>query len=204
MRRYLSIVDTIYRSIAEVDDAKVIVDSSKVPADAYALATMSDLDVYVLHLVRDPRAVAYSASRAKPSPDDPNRSSMVTTPPYRSSIAWTVWNGVLEKVVKRAAGDRYRLQRYEDFAGDPRSATAEILRFIGFDVVELPFIGERTVRFAPTHGPSGNPDRIDRGQSEIRPKDSWRGGMSLSDRLIATAPALPLMRAYDYPLGRGS
>lgn len=204
LRRYLSIVDTTYRAIAEVDGARVIVDSSKVPADAYALATMSELDVYVLHLVRDPRAVAYSASRAKPSPDDPNRASMVTTPPYRNSIAWMVWNGVLEYVVRRAAGDRYMRLRYEDFARDPRSATGEILRFIGVDDVELPFIGERTVRFEPTHGPSGNPDRLGRGQSEIRPKDSWRQGMTRTDRLIATVPAMPLMRSYGYPLGGGS
>lgn len=202
LRRYVSIVETTYRAIAAVDGASVIVDSSKVPADAYALLTLSELDVYVLHLVRDPRAVAHSAARAKPSPDDPNSASMVTQLPIRTALGWSVWNGVLNRMVRPAGGERYMRLRYEDFASDPRRATAEILDFVGAGEVDLPFTGERTVRFAPTHGPSGNPDRLGRGESAIRPNDRWREEMSNPARLAATLPALPLMGAYGYRIGR--
>lgn len=203
LRRYLSIIETTYRAIGAVAGADVIVDSSKVPADAYALLTLSELDVYVLHLVRDPRAVAYSSARAKPSPDDPNSASMITQRPFRTAVGWTVWNGVLERMVRPAAGPRFMRLRYEDFASDPRSATSRILDFAGAGDRELPFVGERTVRFGLTHGPSGNPDRLARGTSEIRLSEGWRDGMSGGARLAATIPALPLMGAYGYRLGRG-
>lgn len=203
LRRYLGTVDAIYRAIAVVDGARVIVDSSKVPADAYALATLADLDVRILHLVRDPRAVAHSEMRAKPSPDDPNRATMRTQPPSLTAVGWTVWNGVLDGVVRPAAGDRYMRLRYEDFAADPRGATGRILRFVGSDAVELPFVGERTVRFEPTHGPSGNPDRLGRGESAIELREGWRERMAQRDRVAATIPAAPLMARYGYPL-RGS
>ncbi|MFN8164262.1 MAG: sulfotransferase [Solirubrobacterales bacterium] len=205
LSRYLSLVEPLYRAIAEVDGARVVVDSSKVPADAYALVTLSDLDVRVLHLVRDPRAVAYSSARAKPSPDDPNSDTMTVSSPLRTSVAWSVWNGVLERMVAPAAGQRYMRLRYEDFAADPRRAAREICDFAGMPDAELPFVGERTVRFQPTHGPSGNPDRLDRGESEIVLNERWRTGMSRPAQLAAALPALPLMAGYGYrPGDRGA
>ncbi len=200
LRRYVSIIDSIYGAVAETDGARVVVDSSKVPADAFALATLSGLDVRILHLVRDPRAVAYSSSRAKPSPDDPNSETMIVRSPFQTSLAWSVWNGVLERMVRPAAEQGFMRLRYEDFASDPRAATREICRFAGAGEADLPFIGERTVRFKPTHGPSGNPDRLGRGESVIELNETWRTGMGRGELLAATLPAIPLMSGYGYPL----
>ena len=46
----------VYRTLAELGGERLIVDSSKFPAEAAALLGRDDVDVRVLHIVRDPRA----------------------------------------------------------------------------------------------------------------------------------------------------
>ena len=52
-------LDALYRAAAEESGARLLVDSSKMPAWA-ALVAHADVDVHFLHVVRDPRGVAYS------------------------------------------------------------------------------------------------------------------------------------------------
>lgn len=201
--RYMSIIGSVYRAIAEVGRTKVIVDSSKVPADVYALATLSGLDVRVLHLVRDPRAVAYSWSRAKPSPDDPNHETMHTRGPLSSSASWLVWNETMDRLVRPVAVGRFMRLRYEDFTAQPRAAVGEVCRFVGATETDLPFTDERHVHLGPTHGPSGNPDRLRKDgsrETSISAHEAWQGGMKGLSRLLATVPAAPLLRRYNYRL----
>src|SRR5262245_3905538 len=53
----------MYRAIAEVTGSRVVVDASKGPALGQALAGAPDIDLRMLNVVRDPRAVAWSWSR---------------------------------------------------------------------------------------------------------------------------------------------
>ena len=53
----------LYTAIADTTGCDVIVDSSKWPQYGLLLSETLPFDVYVLHLVRDPRAVAYSWQR---------------------------------------------------------------------------------------------------------------------------------------------
>src|SRR5438067_9142701 len=58
--RYAPLAASLYRAIADVTGAKVVVDSSKRPSDAALLPLLEGVDPYFIHLVRDPRAVAFS------------------------------------------------------------------------------------------------------------------------------------------------
>ena len=53
----------IYRAVAEVTGARVVVDASKGPALGQALAGAPGIDLRLLNVVRDPRAVAWSWRR---------------------------------------------------------------------------------------------------------------------------------------------
>src|SRR3712207_9390131 len=59
----------LYEAIGTVTESRVIVDSSKEPAHGFAMSMVPNLDFYVLHLIRDPRAAAYSWLKKKPQPD---------------------------------------------------------------------------------------------------------------------------------------
>src|SRR5919201_5890212 len=54
-RRYGEIIARLYISIAAAAEARVVVDSSKMSIGALLVSAFAPLDVYVLHLVRDPR-----------------------------------------------------------------------------------------------------------------------------------------------------
>src|SRR5687767_15933483 len=64
-----AVTGSLYAQLVDVTGARVVVDASKRPEDAAVLAGVSCVDQYVLHIVRDPRAVVFSWSRVKPSPD---------------------------------------------------------------------------------------------------------------------------------------
>ncbi len=60
---YLKILEHLYRSIREFNNTEFIIDDSKRPAYGKLLEQIDSIDLYILHLVRDPRAVAFSWQR---------------------------------------------------------------------------------------------------------------------------------------------
>ncbi|HVT77479.1 MAG TPA: hypothetical protein VHD87_10645, partial [Acidimicrobiales bacterium] len=60
--QFAAVTGRLYRAFATASGAHVVIDASKTPADAF-VAARSGVDTYVLHLVRDPRGVAYSVAR---------------------------------------------------------------------------------------------------------------------------------------------
>jgi hypothetical protein len=66
---YRATLARLYRAVHDHTGCRVIVDSSKSPVYAELLATLPGADVSVVHLVRDPRASAYSWLRKKRLPD---------------------------------------------------------------------------------------------------------------------------------------
>jgi len=195
--RYADVMSRLYRAIGEVTGASLVVDSSKVPAEAAILARRPELDAYLLHMVRDPRGVAYSWARRTLHPD---RGTLMTQhTPARSTVNWLVWNGLTEMVARRYGGRIMRL-RYEDLVADPRGRIESLLDLIGIPRADGPFLDRATVRLAPNHTVSGNPGRFRVGDIEIRDDDRWRGEQRFGHRLTASALALPMAVRYRYPV----
>jgi hypothetical protein len=197
--RYRSLLLDLYASLARATGAKVLIDSSKTAADAYMLAALTEVELYVLHLVRDPRATAYSWSRRKPQSYEP-LVYFGQLSPRRSSVNWLRRHAVIELFVRPPQADRYMRMRYEDFAAQPHRAARSICSLIGEPDAGLPFASEHLIQIEPNHTASGNPIRFAHRQLEIRPDVEWRALMDRRSRLLATLPAAPLMRRYGYPL----
>ena len=54
---FLPYIGALYRAIHEVSDCQVLIDSSKIPLTAYILSLLPNVELHVLHLVREPHAV---------------------------------------------------------------------------------------------------------------------------------------------------
>jgi hypothetical protein len=203
MGEYTEALERLYRAARDVSGSRVIVDTSKFPSHGYLLQSAPGIDLYVLHLVRDPRAVAYSwASRRKPKPDHGVRAGTKLMTPHgllESSLVWSEWNLAVERVW-RWTPRRYMLLRYEDFVRSPRSAVKSILRFLGEERVETPFINEREVLLHAPHTFSGNPDRFHSGLVDITPDEDWRQKMGRVQKAAVTALTWPGLLSYKYPL----
>lgn len=199
LRRYIETITRIYRAAASVTGANIVIDSSKTPIEPLGLIALSDLRIRIVHLVRDPRAVAFSMMRAKDAPDRPARGVMGTMTPWQSSARWTFANWTILNRLSARNPEASILCRYEDFVADPEAVLAAISRFAG--IGEPPRLKSgRQIETRPVHGPAGNPDRLSRKSVTIRPDERWRSQMSMLERLQATAPAAPLMRRFSYPL----
>ena len=202
MGEYPALVEKLYSVVREVGQSRVIVDTSKFPSYGYLLRNMSSVDLYILHLVRDPRAAAYSwGSRRKLKLDHGEGSGRFMTSHNfaESSLTWNEWNLALENL-RRQEPERYMLLRYEDFVESPRSTVDSILGLLGEGAETSPFIDDRQVKLAVPHTFSGNPDRFSGGTITIEPDASWKRNMSATRQAAVTALTWPGMIRYKYPL----
>jgi len=199
-RRYLQALESLYRAVQQQSSCQVIVDSSKFPTYGYALDLLPLIDLHVVHLVRDPRAVSFSWMRKKRSDDQPgDLRYMVQHGPLQSTMLWLSWNLATERFWGKIH-QRYLLLRYEDFIQQPRDAIQRILELLKIPDASLPFVSAREVQLGPCHTVSGNPDRTRQGVITLRPDDEWRRSMRLPHWLAVTALAWPLLKRYGYSL----
>lgn len=178
----------LYSALADVTGARVIVDSSKTPTYPALLRLSDGIDLYLVHLVRDPRAVANSWRRIK-------RFGVA-----ESSLRWTVWNQATAAVARRLPPRRSLVLRYEDFLAHPRHTIRTLVSFVDEPARRLPFQGERRAVLGTNHSVGGNKSRFLRGHIDIADTRDWRKDLSLGSHVAATIPALPAMGPYGYRL----
>lgn len=195
---YARLVDHLYRAIADITGAGTIVDSSKRPSDAAIVRLAPGSALKLIHLVRDPRAVAYSWRRLKSSPDRPGAPALTQHGPVESTLHWLTWNRAIASFEGRTQGPA--LIRYEDFVARPRTVVGDIVGAVTSESLELPFVDEHTTRLAGNHTISGNPSRFVTGSIEIRNDDEWLRKQRRRDRAVVTMLAGPILRAYNYPV----
>jgi hypothetical protein len=203
---YLSYYLHVYSAIAEVSGCEAIVDSSKNGSLAFCLRWRTDLDFRVIHLVRDPRAVAYSWARQVARPDMNSPAAlgdrrMWTYSASAAAMQWNVQNGAMHLLAR--SGTPRLLVRYEDFASAPETVLAQIASFATLPgEVITEFLGTdeagHWADVSVSHTVSGNPARFSSGRIPIRPDEQWRSAMPAAQRRIVTALTFPLLTHYGY------
>lgn len=204
LRSYAEVLGGLYGAIADAGEARVIVDSSKRPSDGAFLRLLPNVVPYYIHLVRDPRAVAYSWRRRKRQLDRDRPAELRRHGVADSTASWLGWNLEIESLRRHVPAQHSLLVRYEDFVRRPRSVVAGVVNMVGEDTGALPFEDDSTVRLSGNHTTSGNPSRFTTGAVKLRGDDEWLMHQPTWDRLQATAIAAPLLRRYGYPLRLGA
>lgn len=189
----------IYRAVAEVTGSRVVVDASKGPALGQALAGAPGIDLRVLNVVRDPRAVAWSWTRQVERPHAEGGAEMWRIPARRSAAQWTALQVELA-AIRRIGGVPSARLRYEDFVDDPIGSLVRATSLLGIPLspTDLPGVVDGRVDLRASHGLSGNPGRFVSGVVQLRRDDAWTQAMPASDRAVVTALTMPLLRSYGY------
>lgn len=178
-------------AVAEVTESEVLVDSSKLSSVLWT-ACHIDRPLSVVHLVRDPRAVAFSEGRRKPDPTSP-RGALIRRSVLDSTAGWIRGHVTTERVLRRGRAEQRILwvhrMRYEDLARDP----AACVRSVG----GAPQTGEHIQ--SKGHAVAGNPSRF-AAEAPIVVDQRWRTEMPAFPRLVSTTLTAPLLWRYGYGL----
>lgn len=201
-REALAVLAGLYQLTAEVAHASVIVDTSKSPVYADLLRRIPTIRLDIIHLVRDPRATAFSLSKRRYDPS--SRVFQTRAGPVRSALMWGTWNLSAERLGNDPAGNGSYLRiRYEDFAADP----LEVLRSVGKSAGlagEPPSVSdEGRVLLRANHSVVGNPNRMVSGLTKIEIDREWAAAMPGRDRAITGLLTWPLLLRYGYPVFAG-
>ena len=201
------VLRSVYLGTAEYTGSRVIVDSSKSPAPATILSALEEaIDPFIVLLVRDPRAVAYSWRSRQPTLDRHRPGEMHQLTGLRSSLRWTATNLLGERVRKRLGKDRSLVVRYEDFISNPRVTLKRIARMMGDDDIDLPLKDDATIVLGANHTVWGNRSRFITGPVTLRMDRRWEKELPRSVSASVTALTLPGLMKYGYlrPIMRGS
>ncbi len=205
VEEYVGYYQRLYFAIANVSGSPTVVDSSKHASLAFCLRWGTGLDLRVVHVVRDSRAVAHSWARQVRRPDTDAASYMTTYSPVVAAEQWNAQNSALQLL--RWEGVPTLLVRYEDLVSSPSAALTRIADFAGIEVgaTGLSFLGsdgnQPWAVLQASHTASGNPMRFDTGRIAIRADERWRMMMPGGQRRTVTTLTLPLLARYGY-LGR--
>ncbi len=197
----------VYGAVADVTGSDTLIDSSKHASLAFCLARRPEVDLRVIHLVRDSRAVAYSWTTRVARPDAGGESYMTTYRPVRAAGHWNSENFALQLLARR--GTPVLRVRYEDLVRSPEQTVRLLAGFAGLraDESTLGFLGtdgdSRTAMLHEAHTASGNPMRFSTGEVTIRGDERWRDAMPGGHRRAVTTMTLPLLSHYGY-LGRAA
>lgn len=201
--RYGQVHAELYRVIAEVAGARVVVDASKWLGPVMALRHSPEVDLRILHLVRDVRGVTYSW--AKQDVARPHATGTANTVMRTQATARTVANWLLvetESAALLARRANSTTMRYEDFVERPRPVVARALAELGLaaDIDRLDHIEGTTARLEPSHGIGGNPSRFTTGEVRLKVDDAWRTKLPAPTRRMATALGMPHLLRHHYPV----
>jgi hypothetical protein len=197
LRRYVDRLHRFYRAVWRVTGCRVLIDSSKSPSHGYVLDHMPGIDLQVAHMVRNPRAVAFSWQKRKvydSSGDEPMYMARLSL--RKSALMWLGWNLVSELLWRRRSN--YLRLRYEDFVDRPREVLEDVLETLGASGTDLPFTGSHTVELATNHCLAGNPNRFLQGPVEIRRDVEWTRQMPAWKQLVIVGLTWPLLARYGY------
>ena len=183
--RYAELLASVYQSIAEQTGARLIVDSSKSPVHAL-LARASGVNVTIVHLVRDPRAVVWSHQRAKAPPPGAAANTTEQHGALYVSTRWTIRNTFIDRRVEPDV----RI-RYEDLVSDTETVIKSI-----FDAARLAVPARDG---GVEHLIAGNPNRFDTTRPTVLREDAeWREAQPHRQKRITTMVAGRTMRRYGY------
>lgn len=195
---YARMTAALYRSISDASGRSVILDSSKKPVRTYALIATGEIDVRVLHLVRDGRGVVWS--RLKPLPRDVEAgvpSTRPPTPPWRTTLHWTQANIESEWVTRRAGRSNGMRIGYETLVETPRALLERISPIVGEDLAEVMQGIESGRAMQAGHRVGGNRMRFS-GEVRLRPDLEWTTKLPSSDGDTFWRMAGWMARRYGY------
>ena len=199
--KYIRMLEKLYEAIQLKSDCQIIVDSSKDIRRLSILQQLENIDLVVVHLIRDPRAVAYAWTKTRRKPEITDQVRLMDRyHPMRTAWRWLYKNLYLAATRKHYSG--YVQVFYEDLADSPRQTLQTILKRVGLGKAPLNFLNESHLEMRnDVHSISGNPMRFMEGEVTIVKDEQWQKQMPLFQKMIVSGLTWPLMLLFRLQRG---
>jgi hypothetical protein len=190
----------LYRAAYRHSGASFLVDLSKIPTHLLLLEGLPDVELRILHLIRDGRAVTYSweRKRRRARAGGSEGDGMYRHPSVAADLGiWLVQNFAVDAIARRVTHGT-RLQ-YERLTAAPEPELSAALARLGVtgaeprdplepsDEQDHAVGGNDRVRFAPAG-------------TAITPDEAWRRELSPGRKRLWSALALPGLLRFGYRL----
>jgi hypothetical protein len=163
-----------------------LVDASKSPYRLLWLAASGQFELRVIHLVKDPRAFAYSVSKHSTGISQAYRVA-------RAAARWQVENRLFGVLAQQyLIADQVFQLRYEQLAAHTDETLGELADWLNI----RPWSGARDVFREKNHGISGNPSRFE--SRGIQLDEQWKQKLPTSLQRLAFRCGRRLASQYGY------
>ena len=201
-KEYLCQLKKLYTAVYRASGAEVIIDESKSQAYLFALKACDFFDLRVVHVLRDPRAVAFSWQRKKVN----GNRNMGKLPWHISARVWLAQQFLFLFLPLLVPEGHYQRVRYEDFIEEPKTAFGELLEKTGLKVQE-PVLSDSDFQITHiNHFILSNISPPKLGENKFYKDMEWQKSMPFSAKMLVTLICWPMMLVYGYPIfwGRAS
>ena len=193
---YFFSLEKLYQGIQSITGSKVIIDSSKVSWYGYVLGMLPTIDLYVVHLIRNPHGVCHSLYKRKLNGELESQ----WYNPWHASLSWNLKNFLTEMLLNRGSS-RYLRISYENFIEDPKEMIKSILSFIEEKEIQIDHEKQTKIQMKTDHILGGSPSsRSEIGMVKLHLDERWKQEMNLIDQAHVTSLTWPLLVKYGYSL----
>ena len=192
---------SLFQTLRAVSGRPIIVDSSKLPGRAFALAALPSIDLYVIHLVRDGRGVAWSMMKPfKRQVEQGLQKELRPKPLVYTALRWAIVNVAAQLLCWKLGPRRSMRVRYEDFVEDPSRTLDQVMVMVGEEPSDSVRRSGQTI--FPHHQVAGSRHRMQQVLSVER-DERWASEMPRSRQYLFSIICAPLMLWYGYFLKPG-
>ncbi len=196
-QRFLHQTENLYAAIRQVSGKSIIVDSSKNPLRACLLSLIPGIDLRIVHLVRDGRAVAWSRKKAFDRNGKGGVSNTIPSRPIWFSVVYWMLVNLVAGMVRTVGSDNAMLVRYENLVTTPQVVLGQIATLANVDLTEVARAATAGESMRIRHIISGNRLRM-AGSVTLQADQEWIQMLSRTDRRICWTLAGWMLQRYQY------
>ena len=189
----------LYGAIAKVAKTPWVIDSGKDPWFGVTLGHLFGHNLSTIHIVRDPRGVAFSWTKMVKSDSEPG--FMPRRRPWRAALSWLFQNLVIQFFLRRLSMSYIRL-RYEDLVSDPESTIRDVVRSMDIQADCPAAALDYNECGRDLHWVAGNPRVRESSGSRLEMKldEEWRERLPRVQRWLVATICGVLFLPYGYRL----
>jgi hypothetical protein len=196
VQSYADLLARSYVALADTTKARVLIDSSKLPADALVVSRLENVESYFVELVRDPRGTVYSAIR-RSGDRAPFHARFHPGQGVAGSAGWLVRHLAATALRRRVGASRSLVVTYESLVANPQPVLEQIAAFLDEPPLEGQVVVDGRVDLDVAHTPIGD-GRFGPVSVSVAPDDRWVTALSRADRMVVSTLTLPLARHFGY------